>query len=153
MRRTRTPPGPRRHGGGGARAGSRWPFSCRSSCSPSSPSASSLTTCSWTPRARPAAAAAADPLRPQEGPGGLRHPERMDGAEVHIDVGAELWLFLALRDRGRRLRTVHDGTSSLGHVIESLGVPLPEVGRLIVNGRVAVPPYRPRDGGMVPAQP
>ncbi|MCW2943138.1 MAG: hypothetical protein JWN00_6123 [Actinomycetia bacterium] len=76
----------------------------------------------------------------------------MDGAEVHIDVGAELWLFLALRDQGRRLRTVHDGTSSLGHVIESLGVPLPEVGRLIVNGRVAVPAYRPRDGDMVQVQ-
>jgi hypothetical protein len=35
-----------------------------------------------------------------------------------------------------------DGTSSLGHVVESLGVPLPEVGALAVNGRPAAPSFR-----------
>jgi uncharacterized protein len=42
-----------------------------------------------------------------------------------------------------------DGTSSLGHVVESLGVPLTEVGRLLVNGHPAEPGHRPRDADMV----
>jgi uncharacterized protein len=50
-----------------------------------------------------------------------------------------------------------DGTSSLGHVVESLGVPLPEVGGLLVNGTAAGPGYRPRAGDVVevraPARP
>jgi hypothetical protein len=39
-----------------------------------------------------------------------------------------------------------DGTSTLGHVVESLGVPLPEAGRLRVNGQDTTPAYRPRAG-------
>jgi uncharacterized protein len=39
-----------------------------------------------------------------------------------------------------------DGTSSLGHVVQSLGVPLTEVGRLLVNGEPALPGYRPGGG-------
>jgi uncharacterized protein with PIN domain len=73
----------------------------------------------------------------------------VNGAEVRIDFAAELWLFLASRDRGRQLRLVRDGTSSLGHMIESFGVPLPEVGRLVANGREVEPAYRPGDGDIV----
>ncbi len=32
------------------------------------------------------------------------------------------------------MRVSVDGTSSLGHVVQSLGVPLTEVGRVLVNG-------------------
>ena len=39
-----------------------------------------------------------------------------------------------------------DGVSTLGHVVESLGVPLTEVGALTVNAKPARPGYRPRDG-------
>jgi uncharacterized protein with PIN domain len=37
-----------------------------------------------------------------------------------------------------------DGTSSLGHVVEALGVPLTEVGRLEVEGRPVSPAHRPQ---------
>ena len=60
----------------------------------------------------------------------------------------ELRLFLAPRHRGGRARVACDGTSSLGHVVESLGVPLPEVGHLAVNGQ-PVPPARRLGGGDV----
>jgi uncharacterized protein with PIN domain len=45
-----------------------------------------------------------------------------------------------------------DGTSSLGHVVESLGVPLTEVGRLLVNGEAAGRGYRPGHGDVVTVQ-
>ncbi|MFC6005383.1 hypothetical protein ACFPZ0_28040, partial [Streptomonospora nanhaiensis] len=45
-----------------------------------------------------------------------------------IEFAAEVRLFLASRHRGGRVEAAVDGTSSLGHVVESLGIPLPEVG-------------------------
>jgi uncharacterized protein len=42
-----------------------------------------------------------------------------------------------------------DGVSSLGHVVQSLGIPLTEVGRLQVHGRPASPQYRPGGGDVV----
>jgi len=55
-------------------------------------------------------------------------------------------MFLAPRHRGGRVPVACDGTSSLGHVVESLGVPLPEVGSLTVNGRPVVAGYRLNGG-------
>ena len=43
-------------------------------------------------------------------------------------------MFLAPRHRAGRVLVACDGVSSLGHVVESLGVPLPETGALTVNG-------------------
>ncbi len=62
--------------------------------------------------------------------------------EAEVRFGAELRMFLAPRYRGGRVRVRCDGVSSLGHVVESFGVPLPEVGALLVNGRPAAPGYR-----------
>jgi uncharacterized protein with PIN domain len=62
---------------------------------------------------------------------------------------AELWLFLAARHRTAEFRTRYDGTSSLGHVIQSLGVPLTEVGRLLVDGQEVPVSHRPLDGDVV----
>jgi uncharacterized protein with PIN domain len=64
-----------------------------------------------------------------------------------------LRFFLAARHRRAPGVTLpHDGTSTLGHVVQSLGVPLTEVGDLSVSGphdtaahRVS-PAYRPQDG-------
>ncbi len=47
------------------------------------------------------------------------------------------------------MRVACDGISSLGHLVESLGVPLTEVGGLVVNGEPAAPGYRPRGGDVV----
>jgi len=69
--------------------------------------------------------------------------------ELELEVAAELRLFLAPRNRDGLVRARCDGTSSLGHVVESLGVPLTEVGTLTVNGRAAGPGYRPAGGDRV----
>lgn len=63
-----------------------------------------------------------------------------------IEFAAELRLFLAAPNRGGEVVTPLDGTSSLGHVVESLGVPLPEVGELTADGRRVGPAHRPGDG-------
>ena len=55
---------------------------------------------------------------------------------------AELRMFLASRHRGGRVRVACDGVSSLGHVVESLGVPLTEIGALSVNGAPVTSGYR-----------
>jgi uncharacterized protein len=62
------------------------------------------------------------------------------GAQLRFDD--DLLLFLAPRHRSGRVRIACDGTSTLGHVVESLGVPLPEVGSLTVDGAAAAPGYR-----------
>jgi len=62
--------------------------------------------------------------------------------EAEVRFAAGLRLFLAPRLRAGRVRVACDGTSTLGHVVESLGVPLPEVGDLAVNGRPVAPPFR-----------
>jgi uncharacterized protein with PIN domain len=71
------------------------------------------------------------------------------GATLRLRFAAELRLFLPARLRSGEVRVAHDGTSSLGHVVESLGVPLPEVGSLLVAGRQVSPSYRPRADDVV----
>jgi hypothetical protein len=73
----------------------------------------------------------------------------MDRPEAEIRFAEELRLFLAPRRRLGAVRVACDGTSSLGHVVESLGVPLTEVGSLVVNGEPATPGYRPGGGDVV----
>jgi uncharacterized protein with PIN domain len=62
-----------------------------------------------------------------------------------LEFAVELRLFLPPRHRSGRVETGIDGTSSLGHVVESLGVPLPEVGGVLVGGRPVDRSYRPVD--------
>ncbi len=74
--------------------------------------------------------------------------------EAGILFAPELALFLRPGRRGGpggRVRC--DGVSSLGHVVESLGVPLTEVGVLLVNGIPEQPRYRPRGGDVVQVLP
>ncbi|MGE5290388.1 MAG: Mut7-C RNAse domain-containing protein, partial [Micromonosporaceae bacterium] len=73
----------------------------------------------------------------------------MGRQEVDIRFAPALRLFLAPRHRDGHARVAYDGTSSLGHVIESLGVPLPEVGALAVNGQPAQAAHRLSDGDAV----
>ncbi|MGK5630797.1 Mut7-C RNAse domain-containing protein [Streptomyces sp. URMC 123] len=69
--------------------------------------------------------------------------------EIHVDVAPELRLFVAPEMRGGPAPVITDGTSSLGHVVESLGVPLTEVGRLVVDGRETAPSHVPAAGAHV----
>jgi uncharacterized protein with PIN domain len=70
----------------------------------------------------------------------------MDQSELTIHFAGELRMFLAPRDRRERLRVPVDGTSTLGHLVEACGVPLPEVGSLVVAGRPVSASYRPGSG-------
>ena len=54
----------------------------------------------------------------------------MNGPEIHISFAPDLGLFVAADRRSGRTPVTTDGASSLGHVVESLGVPLTEAGRL-----------------------
>lgn len=65
-----------------------------------------------------------------------------------IEFAAELRLFLpARRRRDGRVETKVGG--SLGHVVESAGVPLPEVGAMLKDGEPLPPSYRPRETDQV----
>lgn len=77
----------------------------------------------------------------------------MNGPEIHVEFAPELALFLP---NGRRRGTGEvptDGVSSLGHVVESIGVPLTEVGALVVDGRRVPPSYVPAAGDCVAVRP
>src|SRR5215469_4757635 len=74
---------------------------------------------------------------------------RMAAVEAELVFAEELRMFLAPGRRGDgRARVTCDGTSTLGHVVESLGVPLPEVGELRVNGE-PVPTAKRLSSGQV----
>ena len=74
-------------------------------------------------------------------------------AEIHIEVAPELALFVPHDRRAGVTALTTDGVSSLGHVVESLGVPLTEVGRLETDGREVPVSYVPRDGDRVTVRP
>ncbi|MFJ2927625.1 Mut7-C RNAse domain-containing protein [Streptomyces massasporeus] len=59
----------------------------------------------------------------------------MNGPEIQVEFAPELHVFVPRARAEGTVRAATDGVSSLGHVIESLGVPLTEVGALIVAGR------------------
>ena len=77
------------------------------------------------------------------------HADQVGRPTAQVSVAAELRLFLKPAHRTGPVRVGCDGVSSLGHVVQSLGVPLTEVGRLAVNGRPVPPRYRPGDGDVV----
>jgi uncharacterized protein len=58
----------------------------------------------------------------------------MAGPEAELRFAPELRMFLAPRHRGGRVQVTCDGVSSVGHVVESFGIPLTEVGELVANG-------------------
>ncbi|MER5446295.1 Mut7-C RNAse domain-containing protein [Streptomyces sp. NPDC002764] len=70
----------------------------------------------------------------------------MNGPEIHVEFAPELALFVQRRPN-RTLVT--DGVSSLGHAVESAGVPLTEVGTLRVDGREVPVSYVPAAGDRV----
>ncbi|WP_405600841.1 Mut7-C ubiquitin/RNAse domain-containing protein [Streptomyces sp. NBC_01410] len=73
----------------------------------------------------------------------------MNGPEIHLSVAPELRLFVPSDRRQGRTALVTDGSSTLGHVIESLGVPLTEAGRVLVDGREVPVSHIPRTGETV----
>ncbi|QTE00569.1 Mut7-C ubiquitin/RNAse domain-containing protein [Streptomyces cyanogenus] len=74
----------------------------------------------------------------------------MNGPEIHVEFAPELALFVP---RAPHRTLVTDGVSSLGHVVESLGVPLTEVGALVVDGRTVPPSHVPEAAERVVVRP
>jgi len=78
----------------------------------------------------------------------------VNGPEIQVEFAPELRVFLP---NGRRqegaARITTDGVSTLGHVVESLGVPLTEVGAVVVDGREMPVSYVPASGGSVSVRP
>jgi len=66
--------------------------------------------------------------------------------ELVVRPAAALWLFLAPRRRRAEVTVPYDGSASLGHVVQSIGVPLTEVGSMTVDG-VRTGPSRPLHDG------
>lgn len=73
----------------------------------------------------------------------------MERPLAEITVAEELQFLLRAGHRGAPVAVTCDGVSSLGHVVESLGVPLTEVGTMTVNGKPAAPSHRPGGGDLV----
>ncbi|MFI9274339.1 Mut7-C RNAse domain-containing protein [Kitasatospora sp. NPDC052896] len=59
----------------------------------------------------------------------------MDRPEIRLSFAPELHLFVPAARRAGRSAVRTDGASTLGHLVESLGVPLTEVGALLADGR------------------
>jgi uncharacterized protein with PIN domain len=72
---------------------------------------------------------------------------------ARVRVAEPLRFLLPVRHRHGDLTVPVDGVSSLLHVVESLGVPRTEFGELRVNGVVAGPSERPRDGDVIDVVP
>ncbi|ASU81995.1 hypothetical protein CDO52_03645 [Nocardiopsis gilva YIM 90087] len=66
-----------------------------------------------------------------------------------LRFAAELRFFLAPRHRAGVVRLDHDDTASLGHIVQSLGVPLTEVGTLRIRGREVGADHRPRPDDLI----
>lgn len=77
----------------------------------------------------------------------------MNGPEIHVEFAPELALFVPHGRRSGATAVVTDGSSTLGHVVESLGVPLTEAGALVVNGREVPVSHIPAAGETVRVRP
>ncbi|MGW5325671.1 Mut7-C RNAse domain-containing protein [Streptomyces sp. NPDC004014] len=77
----------------------------------------------------------------------------MNGPEIHVEFAPALAPFLPSGRRGGPVALATDGVSSLGHAVESAGVPLTEVGSLWVGGREVPAGYVPVAGDSVEVRP
>ncbi|MFE9649957.1 Mut7-C RNAse domain-containing protein [Streptomyces sp. NPDC006365] len=73
----------------------------------------------------------------------------MNGPEINVEFAPELGMFVPQVRRAAATKVVTDGVSTLGHVVESLGVPLTEVGGLVVDGREVPVSHVPSAGESV----
>jgi uncharacterized protein with PIN domain len=73
----------------------------------------------------------------------------VNGPEIHVGFDPGLALFVPQTRRRGATPVATDGVSTLGHVVESLGVPLTEVGALVVDGREVPVSYVPQAGDSV----
>ncbi|WP_018544174.1 Mut7-C RNAse domain-containing protein [Streptomyces sp. LaPpAH-108] len=78
----------------------------------------------------------------------------MSTPAIHVEVAPGLRLFLPSARRGAGACEVAvDGVSTLGHLVESLGIPLTEIGTLTADGREVPPSHLPAPGELVTVSP
>ncbi|MET8168418.1 Mut7-C RNAse domain-containing protein [Streptomyces sp. NPDC005329] len=77
----------------------------------------------------------------------------MNALEIRVEVAPELALFVPHTRRAGATALAVDGVATLGHVVESLGVPLTEVGTLLVDGRAVPVSHIPAAGESVTVRP
>lgn len=77
------------------------------------------------------------------------HADGVDDPDIRLRVAPELRLFLPASRRHEWHRLALDGTSSLGHIVESLGIPLTEVGPMTIHGAGVGPAHQPVAGDVV----
>jgi hypothetical protein len=65
---------------------------------------------------------------------------------VRLRLSGQLWLFMAPRHRLEQVQVHHDGTATVGHLVEAVGVPLTEVGALLAGNVAVSPAHRPPAG-------
>jgi uncharacterized protein with PIN domain len=73
----------------------------------------------------------------------------VNGPEIHVEFAPELHVFVPRARRDGTVLAATDGAAGLGHVVESLGVPLTEVGALLVDGREVPVSHVPAAGESV----
>ncbi|MFE6284838.1 Mut7-C RNAse domain-containing protein [Streptomyces sp. NPDC057877] len=73
----------------------------------------------------------------------------MNGPQIHVEFDPGIHLFVPAARRAGPTPLTTDGVSTLGHVVESLGVPLTEVGALVVDGREVTTAHIPAAGESV----
>ncbi|MFF1905424.1 Mut7-C RNAse domain-containing protein [Kitasatospora sp. NPDC058218] len=76
----------------------------------------------------------------------------MERPEIWLTIAPDLHVFLPAGRRSERIALRTDGAATLGHVVESLGVPLTEVGTLLVDGRQVAGSHIPVDGELISVQ-
>ena len=79
--------------------------------------------------------------------------DRTAPQSASVRVGAGLELFVAGHRRRAPAVLTHDGTATLGHLVESLGIPRTEVGVLLVDGHPAGADQQPFDGADIEVRP
>jgi uncharacterized protein len=72
---------------------------------------------------------------------------------ILLRVHPALRFFLPPNRRRDAFPVAHDGTASLGHLVEAAGIPLTEVGWLRLAGVAVAPAHRPADGDAVEIAP
>lgn len=77
----------------------------------------------------------------------------MNGPQIVIAFGPGLETFVPAGRRHGPTAVTTDGASTLGHLVESLGVPLTEVGALLVDGGPTGPSHIPAAGESVEVRP
>lgn len=72
---------------------------------------------------------------------------------LRLRLAYDLWLFVVPARRREQTDVPYDGCATVGHVVESFGVPLTEVGALWVDGTSATPALRPPPGATIEIDP